>query len=382
MNLISAGQGQMLSCLVIVHSNEPHLAQLHTGLAMLAQQGKIRLAYKFGDFRWGANLISRNKPPVCGLYIVIDGQGLAYFDLRDGAGLDAHALGIADLYFKRSYSLETTPFQHRHKVIPLGLNYEVYPDAPGVNDFKRLMAHRRFSRPFLRACAQFASQLSDLPFVYVPKVSHLRADPAPEMEPRVLFMVRAWDPEQEKDLPPAVKDDRRTINEMRAACIRLLRKTHGELFTGGFAHTPYAIKHYKDVLLKYPELARQDRYVSLIKKHAICIATTGLHGSVGWKFGEYVACSRAIVSETLQFLPPEGYVQGQHFLDFSTPDECVNATESLMSDPVLRSTLMNNNRDYYQKHLTPDALVWRALTIAKEWGSEARNAAKPQNWQT
>lgn len=377
MDLISGAPGHALSCRVIAHGNAPHLAQLHTGLAMLAQSRGVRLTYEYGDFRWGARLIRRKEPPVCGLYVVVADRVLVYYDLRDGSDLDAQALEMADLYFKRSYSLEATPARYRHKVLPLGLNYEVHPDAPGVHDLQRLIAHRTFSRAFFRSAVQLASQITGCPLLSVPEVTRMCADPVPDLAPRALFMVRAWDPAQEKDLSAAVKEDRRSVNEMRAACVRALRKAYGGRFTGGFAHTPYAIRHYPDVLLEHPALARQDRYLQLLKAHPVCIATTGLHGSVGWKFGEYVAFSRAIVSEKLQFVPPEGFAQGQHYLAFSTPEECVHATGRLMSDSALRGRLMSNNQAYYQQHLKPDAFVWRTLVLAAEAATPAKHAASP-----
>lgn len=354
-----------LNCLVIAHDDSPHLSQIHTGFSVLAKSNVLKLHYEFGDYRWGGHFFSRRDPPLCGVYVVINQQVLIFYDLRDGAGMDARALVIADLYFKRSYSQAGTPLAYQHKVIPLGLNFEVYPDEPGLHDIKRLRTHRALSRSFFRSLAQLASQWTGYPFLFVPELEKMRADPRPDAPPRALFMVRAWDPEQDSNLSPAVKADRRSINEMRAECVRLLRRTYGARFTGGFAHTEYAIRNFKDVLLENPEWAHKEKYLGLLQTHSVCIATAGLHGSVGWKLGEYVAFSKAIVSEKLQFEPPEGFAQGSHYLEFSTPDGCIQAVEALMSDSALRSRLMHNNHDYYRQYLKADRLVWRTLVMVK-----------------
>ena len=360
-----------LTCLVIAHDDSPHLSQIHTGFSTLAKANLLQVRYEFGDYQWGGHRFSRRAPPQSGLYVLINQKMLVFYDLRDGAEMDVRALEIADVYFKRSYSLATTPQAYQGKVIPLGLNFEVYPDVPGMHDLKRLIAHRAPSRTFFRSLAQLLSQWSARPFLFVPEVDKMCADPQPDAPSRVLFMVRAWDPEQDKNLSPAVKADRRSINEMRAECVRLLRKTYGARFTGGFEHTKYAIQHFKDVLLENPQWAQKGNYLKLMKTHPICIATKGLHGSVGWKFGEYVAFSKAIVSETLQFDPPEGFAQGSHYLAFSTPEGCIEATETLMSDAALRSRLMQNNHDYYLQYLKADRLVWRTLVMAKTRGGLA-----------
>lgn len=41
----------------------------------------------------------------------------------------------------------------------------------------------------------------------------------------------------------------------------------------------------------------------MVKESDICITTTGLHRSIGWKFAEYIAASKAIVTEKLNYSP-------------------------------------------------------------------------------
>lgn len=348
-------------CRLLAHSDSPHLSQVHTGFKLLRQAGRIGLQYTFADCRWRNQLFLRKQPPLGGMYALLNDQHLLYYDVRDGADFDEMALATADVYFKRSYSLAQTPQAWQTKVKPLGLNYEIYPDKPDWDDVRQLLAQPSLSRYTLRHLARLLSQASKYPLLFVPTLSNIQALPDPDNEPRVLFMMHAWDPEEVADLPEAIRHDRHVVNQMRAECVRALRQTFGERFYGGFAHSAYACQHYPDALLPEHGVSDKASYLQILKNHPICIATTGLHGSVGWKFGEYVAFSRAIVSEKLLFPPPQGFAAGSHYLEFTSPDECVAAVSRLMTDTVLRQQLMQNNHAYYRQHLRPDKLVGHTL---------------------
>jgi hypothetical protein len=101
-----------------------------------------------------------------------------------------------------------------------------------------------------------------------------------------------------------------------------------------------------------------------LRSHPICVATTGLHGSIGWKLGEYVAFSKAIVSEKLVFGVPGDFAPEKHYIEFSSPEGCVEAAVRLVENRDLRARLMSNNAAYYRKYVRPDSLINNALTVA------------------
>jgi hypothetical protein len=177
-------------------------------------------------------------------------------------------------------------------------------------------------------------------------------------------MARAWDPADEPDREPRQREERFELNEMRARCVILLRKEFGPAFTGGFKHTPYALEHHHEVLLEHAELASKRSYLGLLAAHPICIATTGLHGSIGWKFGEYVAFSKAIVSEKLLYSAPGNLAAGVHYLEFRTPEECVAAAVGLFKDRERRGAMMQANSEYYGRYVRPNRLIARTLETA------------------
>jgi hypothetical protein len=101
----------------------------------------------------------------------------------------------------------------------------------------------------------------------------------------------------------------------------------------------------------------------------------GLHQSIGWKFAEYVAASKAIVSETLHYDVPGAFGEGRNYLSFRTPEECVEAVSRLIRDDRLRQMIMRNNWNYYRRHVRPDRLVLGSLMAAAGRALPASGAA-------
>jgi hypothetical protein len=194
-------------------------------------------------------------------------------------------------------------------------------------------------------------------------MGQMSAPPERAQPPRVLFMARAWDPTDDPARPAEKVEQRRQINEVRAECVRLLRKEFGAAFTGGFRHTPYALTHHKDVLLPDDRLSTKENYIRLLREHSIGIATTGLHESIGWKLAEYAAFSKAIAAERLRFEVPGELAAGDNYLEFDSPETCVEQTLRLFTDRGLREAMMECNQRYYEACLRPDVLMLRTLRM-------------------
>jgi hypothetical protein len=201
------------------------------------------------------------------------------------------------------------------------------------------------------------------------RLDNLEARPDFAAEPRVLFMARAWDTSHILD--PKQRDVVHALNEMRAECVRSLRRELGSRFLGGLAHDAFASAHYRDVLLPDAGLANKRRYLEILKEYPICVATTGLNGSNGWKLGEYVAHSKAIVTEPLQHAVPGAFESPAHFLEFTTAEGLLDATTRLVEDRGLRCAMMMNNYRYYRAYLRPDALVLNSLATVLGCGADA-----------
>ena len=161
------------------------------------------------------------------------------------------------------------------------------------------------------------------------------------------------------------------VNDMRANTIRALRKHFGEQFIGGLRRSAFTEKYYPDLI---SENLINAEHINLMKKHLICINTSGLHDSTGWKFPEYLAASRCIVSEPPKFELPVPLEKEKHYLPFRTPDECVEACRRILSDAKLASSMRQENYFYYENHVKPSKIILRCLEAAiTKWPSLSDN---------
>jgi hypothetical protein len=295
--------------------------------------------------------------------VIVNNSLRLHYDTHDSWELDAEYLNETDYYFKRSYAPQRLQQlgEQRHKILPLGLNYAVYPnsfDRFGVHRSLHVTSGEKTYTPLLRALNLFPD------LVFTPRVQHMSALPQPSSQPKILFMVRAWEPDDNPDLRTDWTDKISQLNESRAACISALKKEYGRRFYGGFMPTPFAIQHYKSLLMPDKNLGSKRHYLRVLQSYPIGVATTGLHDSIGWKFAEYVAFAKAIVSEPLNAELPGQLEQNRNYLTFRSPEELLEQAATLFSEHELRRTMMANNASYYQAYMRPDCLILNTLQSA------------------
>ena len=323
-----------------------HNAQIVAGFRMLHKQGwNIKIIASSGD----APAFAPNAALV---RVTYRGKTI-FYDLWDGYHVPdemRRALDQADIYFKRSYSpqknLELFP-ESCHKIYPLGFNYHV--TSPGTP----------FAEPLWKAAAK--QLLGRVPDRYYTPDKFEGVTVPPKGAPRILFLTRLWD-DQEPGLSEPVQQERIRINRMRIDIIRALKQRFGDSFTGGLNDTPLSRNLAPDLIVS-PELTERKQYLRTLHAHDICIASTGLHESIGWKTGEYVAAAKAIVSEPLCYQVPGGFQEGTHYLAFNSTEECLAAVEALLDSPDKLLAMKKANEAYYHSHLRPDILVKNTLDI-------------------
>ena len=363
-----------IRCRLLYQSSGPHLQQLYTGFLMLHKSGAIRLSQerrrRKTEYASGAQHL--RDASHAHLDAIVDGKIKVHFDTHDGEDIATGELDDCDLYFKRSYSpslIATLPPEQRRRIEPLGLNYRVLPS--GIDWFAVQRGFSLHDRPFLRALKEAFDARSA--FGYKPRLKEMEAPPEPNAEPRVLFLAATYDPYDDPGRTPDKIEDRMSINEARARCIRLLKSAFGGRFTGGFASGAFARKQYPDLIVP-DSVTTQASYMATMRSHPICVATTGLHGSIGWKLAEYVAFSKAIVTEKLHYSVTGDFGPNRNYLEFASPEDCAAAAVRLVEDRDLREALMLNNAAYYRAYVRPDALVANALARARGVGVELARA--------
>jgi len=354
-------------CTVYARSLSNHVLQIYTGLYLLHAAGRIELRQRFG----ARPLRDRLGPPALdarfaaadlnGLFVDIEGAGLVFFDVRDGGDCYGELAGRVALYAKRSYRPGAYP--GAEKFLPMGLNYAVHPDRTFWHELAR--SFRQLERSGL-AAKRLAISLARLHpsvgrLLDVPTVSTLSGPVDRGLAPRAIFLARTWDPQE---VPPRSAEAVRELNESRAACIRALRKRFGALFFGGFSRSAHALQHYPDCVVAPQVSTSRHDYVKRLKAYPICVATTGLSDSIGWKFAEYVALARAIVTEPMRFELPGPMAADENYLEFRSAEQCGDKVAALLEDGELAARMMENNRRYYMEYGSPDAVVGRVLHAA------------------
>ncbi len=359
-----------IRCRLLYQSSSPHLQQLYTGFLMLHKSGAIRLSQERRQARtvYPSRAQHLRDASHAHLDAVIEGKTRIHFDTHDSEEIATCELDDCDLYFKRSYLptlVATLPPEQRSRIEPLGLNYRVLPSS--IDWFAAQRALWLRDTPVARMLKEAFDARNR--FGYKPRADGMEAPVELGAAPRVLFLAATYDPHDDPARSQDKNEDRISINETRARCIRLLKGALGERFTGGFANTAFARKRYPD-LIAPDSLTTQASYIATMRSHSICVATTGLHGSIGWKLAEYVAFSKAILSEKLVFGVPGDFGPGRNYLEFGSPEDCAAGAVRLVEDRDLRERLMLSNAAYYRDFLRPDALVGNALARARGVGAE------------
>jgi hypothetical protein len=294
------------------------------------------------------------------LKVILNDSVKLIYETHDKSQIESGYLDWADYYFKRSYA----PGEHAAtpKIFPLGFNYAV----AGRNDYSfqrhiyALQTSKRIDktilRPLLDANALTAWITKEDYGFFTSAVEKFEGLPDISSPPVILFLTRVWEPGSTTD-----KENRELINEMRVGCMEKLREAFPDTFVGGLYPTPYAMEKYSQYVVKDASLTWRVNYLHMLKNASICVATKGLWNSNGGKMGEYIAGAKAIVAERLYHSVPGDFLPERNYLEFTTPEECVERVKALVSNPALRYQMMLNNLAYYHAYLRPDILIWNSL---------------------
>jgi len=356
-------RGNRPLCHLVLSGDSPHIRQVVTGFYELAAAGVIDLRVSGesrGTSEWSDPLTLR---------AVIAGHRVLY-DANDGWYIPPElesCLGDAEYYFKRALDPQRidaiTASVH---MAPLGLNYLVTSRRNLWHCGVRPLSGRRLAKTVARHFSVLAAKLGARD-VREMMIKDFEVPPFAQAAPRVLFMCRAW--ESGPHDSAYSRADCEAVNDMRADCIRAARAEFGDRFYGGFAIDEFTRRAYGDCLLPDHRASEREAYLARVRDSAVCVATTGLHGSIGWKMAEYVAASRAIVSEPLRYQVPGGFAASRNFLQFTSLESFIVSVERLLRDASLREDMRRANWEYYWRWVRPDAQVMRTLeTVLGETG--------------
>lgn len=341
---------------------------LLTGLSMLARDGRIHLDLELRPK--GAALDHgpwhlRDKKPMQ-TTIEVEGGGSCVIDVHDSWEVDEQDIAAHDLYFKRSLAPESLLIPHGHKLRTLGLVNDVRADFFDLAELRTELAAAGSATARLRKLLRWAALSAGARWFDAggrPSLSRMSAPPVAGQPAGVLLMAGLWDPEQVPEWAPGKREEWESINRMRVECIRALRREFGQRFHGGVRPGAFARRYAPDVMLPSERAAGQRELVRRALEHPICVTSVGLHGSNGFRLAEFVALSRAIVSESVRYMVPGEFGPGTHYLPFASPQECVSQVARLFDDAAAREQMARRNWEYFNAWQRPDRMALRVVAL-------------------
>ena len=342
----------MLNVKLNIISNSPHTSQIITGFMLLNQKNVINLCI---------NNISNNEkyPHIHLVEAIIDNKIVIAYDLLDGYNCNLEKLeeyiSEVDYYFKRSFCKERNlKIKGNEKIFPLGFNYHVTIEGNPINSCNGIM--NKIKEILKKVLKKDITQFT---------VDRLECGPSYKIEysPKVLFCTRLWSPEGEPGesmISDKLKSERMYINEMRVKIIRGLKERLGNNFIGGISDSEYAREKYPDLILP-KSMTDRVKYLKRLRDADICIGSMGLHQSIGWKTGEYIAFSKAIINESFRYEITGDFREYENYLSFSSADECITHVLYLVNNREEIVRMQQKNYKYYESYLKPDMLILNTL---------------------
>ena len=326
-----------------------HLNHIYDGFEKLRKLGIIEISIKKSNG-------NRDKPL---LNVVINNRYKVIYDALDGfnwiddsveKNLEYFKNNIqADFYFKRSFNNKILEYKPTNcSVYPLGLNYKIDSEDRFSlnlrNTLKRLLQNNKIFSKYFNTKLMYNKNFEFYPIF--------------NRQNKVLFITRLWDPED--TTLERLKEEREILNEQRINYIKICQKEFGKNFLGGLQGDDFTTRRAKELIMPF-SLTNRETYINTMKQYNICIATTGLHKSIGWKFAEYVAAARAIITEPLEYEVPGEFAEEKNYSVFNNEEELLNKIELFLREKRKVLEMMNNNFYYYNNFLKPEVLVLNTL---------------------
>ena len=357
----------MAKKVTVIYNPRIHVSRILTGLRILEDKGLLCVSFVENI----GNIFNLPQGPI--VEVQVDGIKLA-FDMGDRWALcdeqGKEYLERVDYYFARDYSTKTdivTPetFMDNPKVQPFGLYYYVtYPNNP-LDKTPKGVKNR------IKKLSKYIIGYNN---IYYPSSFESGAIEK-NKNMKIIFMTRLWNTNEfdsakksniskkRRDYIDYLCEERNQINQRRIEIMRRLKLEYGSTFIGGMFDDDLSRAICPD-LIASNDKTRKKSYMNKLALADIGIGTTGLHRSIGGKIGEYVAASKAIVTEKLEYEVPGQFEEGKNYLSFKTEDECVGALNYLLNNPELVFSMKKANEKYYKEYVNPEIQVMNALQIA------------------
>ncbi len=269
-----------------------------------------------------------------------------YISAGDGPGFNQLGLEWCDIYAKVNVHKEQIPKKFENKILPIGpsfgLNYLSLKETLTqlwVTTLRSKMKLREYREHFANFYRQwkYRAPLS----AYIP--GNVETD-------YIFHASTLWRKEPD-------------TNTLRARFMDIANNNPKIKFDGGFAPGKQDVVNGFDHLIM-PKKMIYDQYLEKVKRSLVVFNTPAVQGCLGWKLAEYMACGKAIISMPIsQLLPaPLNNHEHIHFVD-GTNKSLENAINEIRTNKKYRKRLESNSREYYQKYLSPKAVMDRIVSF-------------------
>ncbi|AVR43830.1 hypothetical protein C7S20_00270 [Christiangramia fulva] len=262
-----------------------------------------------------------------------------------------------DFYIKRMLLKED--YNKKEKLVPYGLNYSVFYE-------NRYLQNLIYKKNFFKYSVRYHPTLSRiLNMKNSIGSSHLKKlQASPKEDFGIVFRSRLWNPENNPT--DWKKEERKKMNRDRIEINKILKEQYGDLFSSGIEKDEFSEKECPELLIPDKEYHKAN-YLKKLKNVSVGIITEGLEKSIGWKLGEYVAHSMAILTSPIdEFQLPGDFREGANYLVFKSQQELLKKIRQLYNDSDLRMEIQQNNQEYYNEYLEPAAKLQKIFIRINE----------------
>ncbi len=367
-------RGRKLSCSIKfdVSPGNTHISQILAGYKLLEKQGilKIESAQPCIAFRSSGNYEHNSI-----VEVEVGGKVIAY-DMADGYQ-SIHRFDVLDkelerldFYFKRSCdSKRHTGMKNADKIKPLGLNYlcsckgnpydDFVADGHSLGELKRYLVYLKTKKNNIYDYSIFESNgrhYDDYKLLFLTRLWDSSGISAQNIKRTYPYFTDAQAAEEadkwKASLDKATKD--------RIEYAKALREVYADKVIAGVSADLFSQKLCPELIVDSSFTERR-RYLDEIKKNYICITSEGLHQSIGWKFAEFIAAGKSIITEPLAYETVGGLEENRNYLSYNDTKSLLAACDRLMNDFDAVHAMESHNGEYYKSHLRPDKVVLDSL---------------------
>lgn len=304
------------------------------GLDYLKDKNFLKLTYCLNKFQY---------PPY--IFRVELDKLVLFFDMADNSAIHEPIYEQSDFYIKRM--LRKSDWEKRKKLLPYGLNYQVYHKNSFLKTlFLRDLNLLQYSLRFSRVASTVLNMKNSINTSELCDVSF-----HPSASKNIAFRGRLWNPEDTEN--SLKKEDRMRMNNDRIELNRALNKRFNTKFFGGIEKNAFSEEICPDLVISDKEYHKKN-FVKILKNSGIGIATPGLEASIGFRFAEYISHGLAVLTTPVDSFKLLGPLEKEvHYLEFRNTEECLEKTELLYSNDHLRRSMQQANKEYYENWLHP-----------------------------